>query len=194
MLRKLLKRLSTRALAPVGRGSTGTEIAMRADRQSDYFKGLEAPAVVLIDMQTDFVENLLESVRRSLIPAQVDVLGQCAERDIPVIVLEFYGHGNTIKPVRKALKRVRRKKFITKYTDDGFDGTGLKAVLDSSDVKSLLLIGINAHACVLATAESGILLGYKVRTSEVLIADGNEYEIKPGAREWYVENGCLTAT
>jgi len=158
---------------------------------ADYFAGLDKPGVVLIDMQPNFVSGLREYVTARIVREQLRVLDECARLDMPVVVLEYKGHGATIPELVAALKRVPRRSLITKTNDDGFYKTHLKDVLTGYDVRSPLLMGINAHACVLMTAVSGLDYGFVVKTSENLIADGGRSGIFYDAKRWYEVNGCL---
>lgn len=158
---------------------------------ADYFAGLDKPGVVLIDMQPDFVAGLREHVMARIVHEQLRVLEECARLDIPVVVLEYKGHGATIPKLATALKHVPRRSLIRKTNDDGFYKTHLKGTLTGFDVRSPLLMGINAHACVLKTAESGLDYGFVVKTSEHLIADRGRSGIFYDAKRWYEVNGCL---
>jgi len=156
---------------------------------------IEGLTVVLIDMQGRFVENLRGRVRREIISAQQQVISACAERDIPIVILEydkFYGkHESTILCLTKMLETVPRKTTIMKFDDDGFIGTGLNEVLEEFSTESLLLMGINADACVFETARSAVDLVYKIITSEKLIASKGLSTIQSECKEWYMQNGCL---
>ncbi|TSC62985.1 MAG: hypothetical protein Athens041674_356 [Parcubacteria group bacterium Athens0416_74] len=157
----------------------------------DHFTGLEKPGVVLIDMQPDFVSGLREYVTARVVHMQKLVLAECARLDIPAVALEYRRHGATIPELAAALERVPRRNLIVKTNDDGFHGTDLKSVLTRFDVRSPVLMGINAHACVLQTADSGLRHGFAVKTSEDIIADQGSSGIYYSAKRWYEVNGCL---
>ncbi len=148
-------------------------------------------AVLLIDMQDRFVGKLKTNVRTKLIEAQLQVIRDCANRNIPVIILEYHGREKTISKLADDLDAIERKTVICKPCDDGFKRTRLDETLRYIGARSLLLMGINAHACVLETAQSAVKKGYKVITSEDLIADAYHDEILDEGREWYEANGCF---
>ena len=152
---------------------------------------LEGLTVVLIDMQAPFVRRVRKRVRARIISTQQQVISACIERDVPIVVLEYVNHGRTIHKLREVLERVPRKVFITKSNDDGFEEDGLREALEVFGNKTLLLMGVNADACVLKTAKSAVDLGYRVQTSENLIASGNSIIFHLNYKEWYLQNGCF---
>lgn len=166
-------------------------IASGAMTPFDHFQGLDKPGVVLIDMQPDFVAGLREYVTARIVHMQQHVLDECARLDIPVVVLEYRKQGATIPELAAALERVQRRRLIEKPDDDGFCRTELNDVLTGFDVRSLVLMGINAHACVLKTAASGLSNGFVVKTSEDVIADEGRSGIFYDAKRWYENHGCL---
>ena len=57
---------------------------------------LKNTAVILIDMQSGFIDEIEANKRAEIISGQISILKECAEKDIPVIVLEFKTYGETI--------------------------------------------------------------------------------------------------
>ncbi|MDQ1423980.1 MAG: streptothricin hydrolase [Acidimicrobiaceae bacterium] len=51
---------------------------------------------------------------------------------------------------------------IRKSSDDGFDGTGLAALLDAGSVRRLAICGVTSEMCVSATARSALARGLDV--------------------------------
>ncbi|MCR4325330.1 MAG: cysteine hydrolase [Patescibacteria group bacterium] len=147
--------------------------------------------MVLIDMQEYFTCKLLPKVRKRMVYAQRSVLITCADVNIPVVILEYAGCGSTIPALSTVLGRVARKVIVAKVYDNGFRETRLQNVLQDLGVTSILIMGINAHMCVLRTAKSAVQKGYKVHTSELLIAQSRQEVIDHDCRQWYLENGCL---
>lgn len=145
---------------------------------------------VLIDMQSGFVGGLRRGALPRILKSQIKVLGQCVEENIPTVVLEYRGHGKTIDELAAVLSQVPRTRTIIKSNDDGFENTTLHKTLRSWGSQNLLLMGINAEACVKETAQSALRLNYAIATSSKLIA-GMSHHDKEDCIPWYSENGTL---
>lgn len=131
------------------------------------------PAVLLIDMQKQFLNEHSKESKNIIIPSQLEVLDYCAKVDVPVVLVE-YSYNDTILVLKDKLRFVPRNKKVVKHHDDAFDdrtGPNLEEVLDSFDADYLVFMGINANSCVKATASTALTLGYKICTSADLIAD-----------------------
>lgn len=131
-------------------------------------KGL---AIVIIDMQDHFIGSMSEIRRNNLIDRQLEILQECIDQDLPVVVLEYDGSGPTTSRLKAKLSQVPRLETIVKYLDDGFYGTNLDQVLKNLGVESILLTGVNASVCVRKTASSAVNIGYNVITGKHLITD-----------------------
>ena len=151
-------------------------------------------AALLIDMQPEFVRLLEEQTRMRLVTAQAMVIRHCARHDIPLVVIELARRGITIDELYGDINHVPRLARITKTGNSGFFGTGLQVTLKKLNVESLLLMGVNASACVMLTATGAISRGYTVITAPDLIAD--EQSILPYEAAvtdtWYRKN-CIYA-
>ncbi len=161
------------------------------DQAAATTEDLAVPAnlgVLLIDMQDRFVQGLAREGAAKIISHQVKVLDYCREHDVPVFVLEFYGCGETIHPLSDHVSRLRRKECIIKRYNDGFYDTLLSARLQAEEIKTLLLMGINASYCVKRTAAGAINNGFSIMTSGQLIADNRISEFG-SAIKWYQRNG-----
>jgi nicotinamidase-related amidase len=153
-------------------------------------------AVLLIDMQADFVESLPDEARDMIIENQTRVIRACAARDIPLVVLEYKHREPTIDVLQIEILRVPRVTVIIKSLDNGFTEKLLNETLKAIGAKKLILMGINASHCVFLTARSAIKLGYCVITNETVIADHHSYScLNPHMRKtsarWYKENGAF---
>ncbi len=142
-------------------------------------------------MQSSFTNRLLDNVRTRLVEAQKQILRTCARKDIPIVVLEYWNHKDTINEISRELRLIPRVRFILKRNWDGFQATILNEVLNGFKAESLLFMGVYASGCVLSTASTAVNLGYNIFTSEDLIA-----EFPPGAldiktRRWLLQNGHL---
>ncbi|MBI4918586.1 cysteine hydrolase, partial [archaeon] len=132
------------------------------------------PAVILIDMQYDPIDDLFSPAGKVLISSQLEVLDYCAKNDVPVVIVEYFNKGNlTTSPVLlDKCSQVPRSRIVTKYAFDAFregstpDFNGVLNELDSDD---LTLMGVAASMCVRTTASSAVKRGYTIGTSLDLI-------------------------
>lgn len=147
-------------------------------------------AVIVVDMQSKFVDALDPIDKGLLLGSQMEVLGTCAKKDIPLFILEHRcTRGGTIETLHEAIATVPRTKVIAKTHNDGFRDTTLQADLKKLGTKSLIFTGINASYCVMDTAFSALRLGYRMVTAENLIADATCHARLNKSRQWYKENG-----
>lgn len=145
-------------------------------------------AVLLIDMQDDFLETIDYDEEYKEIPYQLEVLEYCKNNDIPVFVLEYKSCGQTVKILKDKVDSLENKTYITKHRDDGFIETDLAEQLRKNKIDTVLLMGIYASACVLNTAAGAVIAGFNVMTSKDLIADPEFYNGNESI-EWYEDNG-----
>lgn len=156
-------------------------------------KYVQTTAVILIDMQKLFVENLRKGEEDRIVPKQLCILEYCNKVDIPVVVLEFgkYRYGETIEVLMKVAQKNSNFRLIIKCDDDGFYCTDLHAHLKSLGVSKLFIMGINADFCVKATAESAIDNGYEIITSNEVIS-GQTHHSRSNSVGWFRNNGqCI---
>lgn len=154
-------------------------------------------AVILVDMQDHFVGMLGADDKECLIRNQTTILKECAEHGVPVVVLEYVGHGKTVYPLAELVAKVPKTVTIAKCCDDGFSGTDLDVHLIGLKAKSVILMGVNASFCVKETAQSAVRLGYQVFTSDRLIADACKCSLCVAAAKsvaWYQDNAHLLPT
>lgn len=151
-------------------------------------QGVGNLAVLLIDMQEWFLNSIEYEERHREIPYQLEVLEYCKNNSIPVFVLEYKDCGPTVKILKDKVDSLEKKVYITKNFDDGFVKTDLAKQLRKNNIDTVLVMGINASACVLSTASGAIMAGFKVMTSDDLIADPRSYGYNESI-EWYIENG-----
>jgi len=149
-------------------------------------------AVILIDMQEEFVDRLSKKDKKIIILAQQKLLHYCQEKQLPLVVLEYRNnteeYGSTIAPLANIIADIPGVIKIDKPANDGFEKTELLSKLQLMQVKRLWLAGINASACVYDTAESA-LEHFSIATSNDLIADPAKYEQHGKSRRWYEQHG-----
>jgi len=150
-------------------------------------------AVILIDMQKSFVDRLRRGEAKRIIPKQLTVLERCNKLGIPVIVLELRKSefGETVEVLIKKAKKNSNFYLIAKSYDDGFIETELHSHLRSLKIKKLFLMGINADYCVRETGKGAIDKGYKIITSEEVIAGQTDHS-NDNSIPWFSSNGsCI---
>lgn len=165
----------------------------RAPPGKDYFWGLVAPSVVLVDMQEKFLADLVPNVRERLVLEHQRVLDMCASRNIPVVTLEYADCGPTIDPLREVLKRVRRHRYMDKTGRDGFHRTELRKVLRNTyKTTTVFLMGVYGYQCIWDTAAAAIDHGFVVRTSPAVIADKNCIGgVSDEVSDWFRKEGMF---
>jgi isochorismate hydrolase len=148
--------------------------------------------ILLIDMQEYFLSDFVDSARYALVESQLDFLRSVRRVDLPVAVLEYKDCGNTLSELRREVDLTSVHQYITKPTNNGFHGTRLDKLLLAWNVNNLILMGINADACVLETARSAVLKDYKIWTANRLIANvSREHDaaLNGTFQHWYKANG-----
>ena len=162
------------------------------------FKSIAAPparlVALLIDMQDYYVRLLTKATQEGIIAQQIRVIRTCAEKNVPLVVLEYRGCGRTIPILLDEIARVPRVITIAKSHNDGFRGTRLHKVLRRFGAVELALMGINASSCVRDTAKSAVSLKYRVMTADDVIADEAGRDGRKKSRQWYEANGRFLET
>jgi isochorismate hydrolase len=146
-------------------------------------------AVLLIDMQEKFLEDIDEEEKKKEIPLQIEILEHAQRSGMPIYLLEYahpyYGDdGPTHKDLMAVLNRGEYE-TIKKTHDDGFIGTGLNDSLKKRGIETVILMGINASACVMRTGKGALWHGYEIMTSPDVIADPCHCRI--GESLWFYE-------
>ena len=130
-------------------------------------------AVLLIDMQEFYAKTLSDDELKREIPNQIAILDYCEKNTVPVFVLESNSsiNGHTIPILKEKIKKLNKKEYIFKESEDGFVGTSLDELLKQEGVKHVILMGAYASYCVKNTARGAIRNGYNIMTSKDIIAD-----------------------
>lgn len=110
-------------------------------------------ALIVIDIQ----EKLIPLVVRNseIINNIVKLIKFCKTLKIPIIITEQYpkGLGKTVREVSEELKEV---KPIEKTSFSCFGSEEFKNALKNNKVKTLILVGVEAHICIAQTALDAI--------------------------------------
>ncbi|QQG37650.1 MAG: cysteine hydrolase [Candidatus Kaiserbacteria bacterium] len=147
-------------------------------------------AVLIIDMQPEYFKKPTRRKRERMLAAQQQALAFCATIDIPVAMVEF-GAEETITEISASVHRVPRSVRLRKHSADAFFETCLDEQLHAWHARTLVLAGLVAGGCVLATARSALSLDYNVRTSEALIGDEDCDNLEITVDKWYRERNLL---
>lgn len=145
-------------------------------------------AVILIDMQENFLGRIDKKRRTEMIKNQIIIIRLCAQLDIPLFVLEYRQQPKTIEELKEEIAKVPRKCTITKHRDNGFIKTKLAEKLKELNINKVLLMGVNATACVLRTGAGAIKNGFNIITCNRLIADPDHFP-DPNDMSWFKQNG-----
>ena len=141
--------------------------------------------IILVDMQPSFLKHIDPQEKKQLIQRQREVLTLAKRYDIPTLVFEFDGQGETISELEQIIADIPRTKTFTKERDDGFEiYHGPKNFepdyypsdwLQAQGVDAVYMMGINGFACVQETADSAKdLFHLQIATSNDVIASGTE--------------------
>ena len=145
--------------------------------------------VILIDMQHDFVSKIHpEDHKERIIRCQRNVLSECANKDIPVITLEYKSKGNTIRELNELLQNIPRHITFKKKYDNGFTNPDLEIQINEWGIKEGFFMGINASCCVRQTAAGAIQRGINIHTSSYVIG-GQQHHPENLDKRWYLANG-----
>ena len=146
-------------------------------------------AILLIDMQNEFIKRIKEDEKENQIKAQIEVLKYCAQKDIPVVALEYKNCDNTINKLIYHINKVPRKKYLTKSYNNGFKKTNLNEQLEEWNITHVCLMGINASACVKQTAQGALNYKLSILTANQLISNEPGDEKNNKSIPWFKKKG-----
>ncbi len=126
-------------------------------------------AVLLIDMQDNFICDREE--RQALIPNQVRVIRFCEQNNIPVVIVEYSGFGQTAEELVTAVQNLPLNNiyYVIKPQLNAFAETNLADLLKARKIEYLLIMGVSTCACIYETAFCALQSDYKIITSRDLI-------------------------
>ncbi len=147
-------------------------------------------AVLIVDMQEKCLRKLANSDRSVILSYQKGVLEYCSINNIPVIVLEYQGKGNTIPELKEAVEKVPNRFYLSKSSEDGFTNPILAEKIKECGINHLFLMGVYASACIIWTANGALENGFSVSTSRFAIATRPQYRYRPYL-QWFEGHGRL---
>ncbi len=155
------------------------------------YKGL---AVMLIDMQTEFVPKLFDCDQKKLYDAHAKVMQKlCIDDYVPLIRVIYAGSGSIVPETKKYLDMCQIVTPHVKSSPSAFEKySRLYPKLKKMEIDTLFIMGINASACVYETAiDASLEKKFKVITADDVIADCIRLRLKsPNKRkEEFITNG-----
>ncbi|MDP7506567.1 MAG: isochorismatase family protein [Candidatus Woesearchaeota archaeon] len=146
---------------------------------------------LIIDMQPDFLSKIRRSERDVLITSHLEMIKFLAVHNVPIVVLEYNRHGVTQAEISQEVYKLAKYEYITKDHNNGFEEGKLDDRLKAWGIQDLIIIGINATACVKETAKSAVKKGYSIHTARQLIANpsNSQKEFRKDVLSWYEDNG-----
>lgn len=150
-------------------------------------------AVLLVDMQEHFTMNLRPGERARIAANQIAALEECRRKGTLVIVISYGGCGKTTPELRPELRRLRHVIRFTKWTQGAFSSPKLAGILRRFGITKVFLMGINADACVLDTADGALAYGFAIATSNDVIS-GKVGDSEDNSADWYRKNGTFAET
>lgn len=156
-------------------------------------KGLisrENAVLVVIDVQEKLFplisgkEKVLENIQRLIQFAKII--------NIPVILTEQYpkGLGSTIQEIRNLIPDVA---VIEKVEFSCFGSERFREIVRELNAKLLIIVGVEAHICIMQTAIEGVEEGFRVCVVSDATSSRN-IEDKEIALERMKENGVIVAS
>jgi len=135
-------------------------------------------AAMLIDMQKAYTSEVDPEVLRDMITAQLGVLNFCREYDLPLVIAELFPkkcddrrkQGRTEDTLRILASHVPRYLYVEKARNSALSMDSHQQLQDWN-VEYLILMGLNANACVWSTAVEAIHNQYEICTARDLIAN-----------------------
>jgi len=145
-------------------------------------------AVIVIDMQKDFIKALSPEDAAQLISNQLIVLKHCHNINVPVISFELNHHryGDIIDVIKNAIRVIPNSCFMEKDYEDCFLRTGLHSYLQSMGIKNVFWMGMYKDICVKYSNESAIKLGYQTMIMPEVIAGEILRYIEEGVEGLYL--------
>ena len=161
-------------------------------------------AILLIDMQDCYLgeEDVDHQEISKMIQRHIEILKYAQSNNLPIYVLEYgstykdpeycrvcESFGQTTKLLQKVLNEGDYT-LIIKNRHSGFDITGLDSFLKNDEISELVLMGVYASVCVLATGQDAVQKNYKIITSPEIIEDNKHWKENESI-DWYNKNGLV---
>lgn len=126
------------------------------------FPKKEDMLLIVVDIQDNLLKVFREDVRERIIKKSSTIISYFRQQRLPILVFEQYPKG--IGPTNERIKEALQEDYkpITKNCFSGSFAEGFDAAMAITRKKEVILIGIEAHICVLQTCYDLICSNYKV--------------------------------
>jgi nicotinamidase-related amidase len=153
--------------------------------QNDCHANEPNPALIVVDMQTFFMDRGVISKKKSnqdkvkeIMREQVRVIKEAKRNNIPIVFIEYENYGNTSKKLLRVAGKGKNIKIFQKDSDGVFDEQNSKikeieTYLLSLNIDTLIITGANGGACIKATIEGALNKNFDVIAYDKAIADFN---------------------
>jgi len=128
----------------------------------EFFPPKEDSLLIVVDIQDNLLKVFKDDVKERIITKSVSIIKYFRQQKLPILMFEQYPKG--IGPTNERIKEALEDDYkpITKNCFSGVFAEGFKDAFDKINKKHVILIGIEAHICVLQTCYDLLLAGYKV--------------------------------
>lgn len=119
-------------------------------------------ALIVVDIQDNLLKAFKEDIRDKIIQKSSLIIRYFKHKNYPIIVFEQYPKG--IGPTNEVIREVLGDSYqpIVKNCFSGVCAEGFEDKLKNLDKNDVVLIGIEAHICVLQTCYDLIIKGKNV--------------------------------
>jgi len=160
----------------------------------DKFTKMEREQVVLIviDVQEVLMKKMDQEVKKKVIQNIQTLITFAKEMGIPILITEQYpkGLGNTVAEIKMEMGSILP---IEKFSFSCCGVVAFNNQLNHLGRKQILLTGIEAHVCVLQTANDLIQEGYEVHVVADAVCSRNKFDWETGLR-WMGKRGAMIST
>ncbi len=170
-------------------------------------------ALIIVDMQKDFVYSngkLYVPGSEKIIAPLRDLLNKCREKRLTIVFTQDWHPEDAVEfriwpkhciaetqgaEIIDELKPNPGEFIVKKETYDAFFNTNLESILNRAGVENVIVTGVVANICVLHTAGSAALRGFKVVLPVDCIAALNDFDLKLTIRQVsFLYKGIITSS
>ncbi len=147
-----------------------------------FFPPKEDSLLIVVDIQDNLLKVFKDDVKERIITKSVSIIKYFRQQRMPILVFEQYPKG--IGPTNERIKEVLEDDYkpITKDCFSGVFAEGFKGAIDIINKKHVIVIGIEAHICVLQTCYDLLCAGYRVYVLADAVGSRNKVDWELGIR------------
>ena len=145
--------------------------------------------LIVIDIQERLIKAMDDNQYRQKMITAVKIANVL---NIPTVATEQYprGLGDTILELKEALPT--DTKILEKTTFSCWGAEGFKESIENTNNKTLIVIGMETHVCVLQTVLEAIELGYTVLIPVDCVSSRSEQDKEYALKEMHQAGATLT--